>query len=207
MPDEIKFRLLCCNMLNHSKCNYGNRCLFAHNVDEQRVDNNRMIVYDIIKSKEPLDNIDLSRDDNLYRTMVIFTRVCRNCTLGLCAGGMNCKHGVMEKKYRLCYKDITYGDCSSVHCDAIHLTIRGLIPRNSKERRIDTTSTSHVISVPRVILTNDYFNGSDSSDDIDDIDDLDIGINDILKIIDDSSDESDIESESIFGNLLTTIDE
>src|ERR1700722_17114726 len=54
--DENMKKILCNNMLIRGKCNYGNKCLYAHNIYEQNVDPIRKKAYDIIMNNKMIDD-------------------------------------------------------------------------------------------------------------------------------------------------------
>jgi hypothetical protein len=154
-----KKRLLCCNQLNNGSCIFGDRCVYAHNISEQKVDKLRKEVYDIIKSNTMLDYIDFIKNSKLYDTMIHLTKICSNCSLGKCAGGLNCKHGAINQNYQICNNDLQTGECNNNNCGAIHLSIRGLIPYNDQKNTHTKKDImiKRTCNVPRILLTDDYF--------------------------------------------------
>ena len=128
---RIDKQMLCFNILTKGVCNYKNRCLFAHSLQEQKLKEIRKEAYNIIFGKSDLSNLDLTKNINLYEELKILTNVCLGC-LGCsdkpCQGGMNCKYGVCRKEWKLCYDDLVYGTCYRENCGGIHLTKRGYIP-------------------------------------------------------------------------------
>src|SRR6185312_14088891 len=80
-------KILCRNMIIHGNCNYSNKCMYAHNLNEQNIDNNRKIAYDLLNNNTPLNNIDLRTNDILYNAFVGLTEVCGNCVKNKCTGG------------------------------------------------------------------------------------------------------------------------
>ena len=128
-------KLLCINILNKQKCNYGNKCMYAHNLSEQKIEPLRHKVYTIIKCADDLSNIDLLSDSNLYHTMLQLTRVCAPCSKGICSGGYNCRYGTVNVKYKICYDDLVHGNCKKPNCQSVHLTHRGLIAYNKQRNR------------------------------------------------------------------------
>ena len=119
-------KILCYNMLNKKKCNYGNKCMYAHSLAEQKIEPLRHKIYSIIKYNTDLSNIDLSVDHNLYENLLQLTRVCSLCSKGQCPGGYNCRNGAINYKLRICYDDLVYGHCKRVSCHSVHLTEKGL---------------------------------------------------------------------------------
>ena len=121
-------RILCNNILNNKGCTYGDKCMYAHNLTEQKIDPIRHKVYTIIKNKTDLKNINLISDPKLFDTFIIQTKVCNGCVKGICPGGYNCREGTIDNKTRICYDDMMYGTCKNTDCNSIHLTNRGLKP-------------------------------------------------------------------------------
>lgn len=119
-------KILCKNITNNGKCLYTQKCVFAHTLDEQKVDKIRLEAYNIIKGTNNLSQINLIKDQQLYNTLVSLTTVCELCITNKCTGGYNCKHGACKNKYVICHTDLNKGTCNK--CDNIHLTIRGLVP-------------------------------------------------------------------------------
>jgi hypothetical protein len=129
-------KILCNNILTGIPCTYGNKCLYAHDVEEQNVDTIRKQAYDIVKNKcENIGSIDLTIETELYKNLLVLTKVCDSCINKKCAGGYNCKHGTFTPKYKVCYYDLLYGNCENKDCKYIHLTKFGLKSYNkSKEK-------------------------------------------------------------------------
>lgn len=121
-------RIMCYNKLNNKVCNYGNKCMYAHGTDEQRIDPIRHKVYTMLKNDNSMDSINLVSDKKLYNTLVHLTKVCKVCSKGICPGGYNCRNGATNLKYKVCYDDLSYGNCNNQKCNALHLTNRGLTP-------------------------------------------------------------------------------
>lgn len=129
----IKKKMLCINIIKNGSCPYGHRCMYAHCLDEQSVDPLKKKAYDIIKysnEKNMCDHnkIDLSQDDDLARTLLIYTKVCSECKNKRCTGGYNCKFGTISDEYQLCYDDLMYGLCSNMNCKKKHITRKGIMP-------------------------------------------------------------------------------
>jgi hypothetical protein len=115
-------------MLNNKLCDYKNKCMYAHNLSDQKIDPLRHKVYTIIKSDNDLKNINLISDKLLFETFLQLTKVCNSCMKSLCPGGYNCRNGVLNIKYKICYDDFMYGQCRKFKCNSVHLTTRNLIP-------------------------------------------------------------------------------
>lgn len=126
-------KILCYNMLNKKKCNYGNKCMYAHSLTEQKIEPLRHKIYSIIKYNTDLSNIDLNVDHNLYENFLQLTRVCSLCSKGQCPGGYNCRNGAINYKLRICYDDLVYGQCRRISCHSVHLTEKGLKPYNKSK--------------------------------------------------------------------------
>lgn len=123
-------KLLCRNIVNNNYCPYGNNCRYAHHLREQNINELRKRVFKIINSNTDLNNINLYKDTELLNELIVLTKECTNCVKNNCVGGYNCKNGVNNKKYKICFSDLIYGNCSKIHCNDIHLTKRNLVPYN-----------------------------------------------------------------------------
>lgn len=121
-----KKKLLCNNIITNGSCCYGIKCMYAHSLDEQQIDSNRKLAYEILLSDKILDDINFQQNITIYRSLRELTKLCEK---QYCTGGYNCKHGICgNKKLQICSKDLDYGDCSDVNCQLVHLTKRGLKP-------------------------------------------------------------------------------
>lgn len=120
-------KILCKNIINGNKCIYNDKCLYAHNLEEQNMDSIRKIAYDLIKKNDDLSYIDLSSNRLLYNNLICLSKVCSQCINGVCTGGYNCKHGACDKKYAICQTDLNKGTCNG-ECGYRHLTKKGLVP-------------------------------------------------------------------------------
>jgi len=120
-------KILCYNMLNSGKCKYGNECMYAHTLKEQKINPLRHKVYTIIKTVDDLSNIDIYNDTKLYNSLLQLTHVCQLCLAQKCPGGYNCKNGAINLKYKICHDDLVYGTCTK-KCDSVHLTKKGIVP-------------------------------------------------------------------------------
>lgn len=119
-------KILCYNIIYNGSCKYGDKCLYAHSLDDQNINKLRKEVYDILKSDSDLSNINLKEKCDLYKTMLEMTKYCKNCNNNMCKGGYNCKSGVYDKKYCICINDLNHGFCHNYNCNFIHLSKRGL---------------------------------------------------------------------------------
>jgi hypothetical protein len=134
-------KLLCYNIVNNIKCVYKNKCMFAHNLNEQLKEPLRDFIYSMIYTMGDLSNINIKENKELFEELMIFTKECKNCINKKCPGGYNCKFGVCIKDLRICYNDLLNGKCISVLNEeivdgktvkrcicGIHLTEKNLIP-------------------------------------------------------------------------------
>ena len=121
-------KILCYNIINKKICNYGTKCMYAHSLNEQKIDSMRHKIYTILKNDSILNELDLINDEKLFNTMIQLTKVCSFCLKKICPGGYNCRNGAINNKYKLCYDDLMYGNCKKNNCLSVHLTLRGLIP-------------------------------------------------------------------------------
>lgn len=123
--------LLCRNMINNNLCNYGHKCVYAHNLDEQKPLKYRKIIYDIIDKKmdgkEYFKYLDLKKESELLKTLIELTKLCDKCNSNKCTGGLNCKYGSPNLKYLICKKDLEYGNCYDKSCKKVHMSDYGLI--------------------------------------------------------------------------------
>ena len=183
-------KILCRNMITKGVCDYGTNCLYAHKLEEQNVNYDRKCVYDIILSTADLSNIDLQKDHELYKALLGLTILCDQCEKGKCTGGYNCKHGACMKKYQICQKDLTSGDCTD-KCDKIHLTQRNLLPfcYNLKQNK----------NIHGMLLSPDFFKKLEIQNNNETI------IDDDLSDMSESSSDNDSDNEcnqSIFDQLV-----
>jgi hypothetical protein len=134
-------KLLCYNIVNNMKCVYKNKCMFAHNINEQLKEQNREFIYNMIYVLNDLSNINIKENKELFEELMIFTKECKNCINKKCPGGYNCKFGVCMKELKICYNDLLNGKCMYPLKDeiindkiirrcqyGIHLTEKNLIP-------------------------------------------------------------------------------
>jgi hypothetical protein len=134
-------KLLCYNIVNNLKCAYKNKCMFAHDINEQLKEPNREFIHSMIYVANDLSNINIKENKELFEELMIFTKECKNCINKKCPGGYNCKFGVCVKDLKICYNDLLNGKCISPLTDeingdklirrcqfGIHLTEKNLIP-------------------------------------------------------------------------------
>lgn len=149
-----KKRLICYSVVNNTDCTHGDNCTYAHSLDDQKIDTDRLDCYQIILSKD-LTNLPSNIIDNIYRSLLFATSVCDLCIKNKCTGGYNCRNGVCYVSMKVCKSNLLSGDCMNIETtkqipiniiDKItsdsfkladnyigcvnghHLTTRGLIP-------------------------------------------------------------------------------
>ena len=134
--DNVK-KILCYNILNTNKCSYGNKCMFAHSLSEQKKDYYREFIINIILKENDLSNLNNCEDTKLLTELLIFTKECKNCLIKKCNGGYNCKYGTCDTNIKICKNDILNGKCkkevdkkTSSCVNGLHLTEKKLIPYN-----------------------------------------------------------------------------
>lgn len=206
--DENSKRLLCNNIIAHGKCNYGDKCMYSHSLNEQKKDTVRELAYSILNKSITGNNLSddeinvLVNDKELYKVFIQLTKICSHCVNGKCPGGYNCKYGVFDKMYQLCSNDL-YDECTVTNCDNIHLSNIGLKFKFDKKKKsfinnktLDTIKNYNTLNEPLLgtLLTEDFFskNETHTDDSISDSDDSYDRINTYLNEIsvDLSCDES-----------------
>jgi len=163
MNNDISKRLLCNNILKYNKCNYGRKCMYAHVLNEQKIDHVRKYIYYILTSTQDLIDIDLILEKELFENFLQLTKICMNCTKQICSGGYNCRNGALSIHYKICYEDFMFGKCNKLKCNSVHLTFRGLIPYNIQKKSKN----------PNQFFKN-YFRSSSTKSDSDSCDNDDV---------------------------------
>ena len=140
-------KLLCYKIINSNECSYKNKCMFAHNIEEQKKDDMRELIYNLINKYDNISYINLYEDKELMNDLIIYTKECKSCILNKCPGGYNCKFGACTKDLVICYNDLCYGKCTNslkvvtnsnngikIHrcINGIHLTEKKLLPYNQR---------------------------------------------------------------------------
>jgi hypothetical protein len=162
--DNVK-KILCYNILNNNKCSYGNKCMFAHSLDEQKKENYREFIIDVILKRNDLSNINICEDSKLFTELLIFTKECKNCLIKKCNGGYNCKYGTCVTNLKICKTDIVTGKCKkevnneTLSCIyGLHLTEKKLIPYNLQLYTYPNTnfllSSMNNVNINRMVLDN-----------------------------------------------------
>jgi hypothetical protein len=125
-------KIMCQNFIDTNSCTYKDKCLYAHNREEQKIDVKRKKIFDILDSKTDLSSLEYYKNKDIYKELQIFTKLCNECVKNKCTGGNNCKFGAPYEKYLICYDDLNYGSCKDdKYCNKIHLTKRNLKPQYS----------------------------------------------------------------------------
>lgn len=188
-----KKKILCYNILNKGCCSYGSKCVYAHSIDEQNINNNLLDAYNIVRNNNSLENIDIINNKKLFNALLHITKICNLCLKGICPGGLNCKFGTCSKKYQVCKYDLLNGNCpdKNTFCKLIHLTDRGFIPYNiqknkyyNKNNNIDNINFNYCLN--KKLLTIESIKSIKSNNSIDK-----------CSFSDDSSVDSDIYNPNI----------
>jgi len=207
-------RVLCYNNLIGKGCHYGATCMYAHNLDDQKIDKERVDAYTILQGTFDLSHINIYDNEHLYKTFVKLSDICPKCIKNHCPGGYNCKYGTFSKKYQICLSDLRYGTCNTSYCQLQHLTHRNLMPyyiqknksnsiflkSNSDNNKIDVDDVSNKAStIYDSYMTDnvdhDIFCGSSDCDET--LDDIKRTIQ-FLNSEQEYMNRSDYENESIF---------
>jgi hypothetical protein len=122
-------KIMCQNFLNDNFCTYKDKCLYAHDRNEQKIDIKRQKIFDILNSDTDLSTLDYQKNKEIYKELQLFTKICPECIINKCTGGNNCRFGTPYQKYLICYDDLNYGSCKDDFCEKIHLTKRNLKPQ------------------------------------------------------------------------------
>ena len=122
--------------------------MYAHCLEEQKLDEIREEAYKVIIDYPDLSNIDLTKNNAMYNTLTELTKTCNSCKKNCCSGGYNCKYGVFDRKYQICADDLKNGACikrRTDNCNCIHLTDRKLIPYNEIVKRNEEAESNEQI--------------------------------------------------------------
>lgn len=143
-------------MITYGSCSYGDKCLYAHTLKNQNIDIGRKQAWDILFSTdETINDIDLQKDHQLYRSFLSLTQLCKECNKGKCTGGYNCKFGACDEIYQVCMRDLNRGDCFDENCKMVHLTKKGIKPFYN----IINTPIPNIIQCQKIkgTLLNEHF--------------------------------------------------
>ena len=198
-PENMK-KMLCNNILVFGECHYGDKCMYAHSLDEQNVDPLRKKAYDMIMGDDILEYCD----KDLTKILLQLTKVCESCLKNKCPGGYNCKYGVFDKKYQLCSDDLRYGICYNTSCNNIHLTNKGFVPLHQNHhtdirvvKHVDKTDNN--IHIPDgKLLSDNFFMNLKKRHDSDDDDSIGESIESMKEYLNEHSDTDKSCNESIF---------
>jgi hypothetical protein len=157
--ENNKKKILCDKYLKGVICNYNDKCVYAHSIEEQYMDDIRTKVFNIIQNEFDLSYLNFSNINDKYmqeilKTLILFTKVCINCINKECYGGVNCKFGIYNKNLQICYDDMMYGSCNNIICKKIHLTKRNFNPINKINKKQDK---NYFIPNP-IEINSDFFN-------------------------------------------------
>jgi hypothetical protein len=187
-------KILCNSYLKGEECQYKEKCLYAHSIDEQKMELIRKKVYNIIQNEFDLSYLDLGtksdeESNELIKNLTVMTKVCQDCLNKKCAGGVNCKFGVYNSNLQICYEDMYTGKCTNENCQKVHLTKRGFTPINKNNEKPKKKKYTGVY-IPKPIEVNEEFFLSENFKSL--LNESDINVDDI------SSVESSLD-ESIFN--------
>jgi hypothetical protein len=162
-------KILCKNIINEGKCIYGAKCLYAHSLDDQNIDRNREIAYQMIKKDDELSHINLSKNDKLYNSLITLSKLCEKCEKGECTGGYNCKYGACKSTFVVCLVDLNKGTCNE-KCNKVHLTGKKLIPYGIS--LINEKSVNTPVSEETTKFFEEMLNVNDSYEAIDELEEI-----------------------------------
>lgn len=113
MKKNNEKRLICFSKINEEKCRFGLNCSYAHNLSEQKIDEEKLKLYQIILDKNLMNFQKMSKNkiDEMYKNLLFSTNVCKNCLQKKCTGGYNCKNGVCHFSLKICKNDLLTGQC------------------------------------------------------------------------------------------------
>lgn len=147
-------KILCKNIVNYGVCSYLDKCTFAHSLKEQRVTDIRREIYDIINNKKDVSECNLITNTNMFKTLILMTRLCKECERKQCNGGYNCVYGSCCQEYKICYEDLMRGKCSNMKCEDVHLTAQNLVPYYKQKQELNLSSSASPITPSKII--NNY---------------------------------------------------
>jgi len=186
-------KILCQNMIINGTCVYTDRCLYAHKLDEQKIDIKRKKIFDLLDNNIDLSFIDVNKHKDIYKEFILFTKPCLDCINNKCTGGNNCKFGSPSIKYIICYDDLNYGTCEDTSCERKHLTKRGLKPiYNNISTLLNKPPINNINMLKPIINNLVLFNNINKTN--------------INNIIDDSDSSDDECEKSIFNSKYDLLD-
>jgi hypothetical protein len=166
-------KILCINIIKNEKCNYGNKCDYAHSIKEQKLEPVRQLAYELIKGEKEFDN-SIYKNDELMKHLYVLANICQHCIKKTCPGGYNCKYGVCDIKYRICYNNLAKGHCNDEHCSKVHLIkntkpvlkLNNRFPKSREDREKINSDKKNDIIIPAVLLDEKFFVNKKQSDDL-----------------------------------------
>lgn len=106
-------RLICFSKINNQKCIYGSNCTYAHNLEEQVIDDEKKFIYQIVLDRNLMNFFSITnpKTSDIYKYLLFLTNICNNCINKKCTGGYNCRNGVCDTTLKLCKNDLLTGEC------------------------------------------------------------------------------------------------
>ncbi len=106
-------RLICYSVLNCDKCNYGQNCTYAHSYAEQKIDDDKKYIYQIILDNNLMNFFSLTnpKTEEIYKNLLFLTNICDKCLNNRCTGGYNCRNGACNQSLKICKNDLLTGAC------------------------------------------------------------------------------------------------
>lgn len=106
-------RLICFSVIKNQACNYGEQCTYAHSLYEQKIDDDKKFIYQIIFDKNLMNicSITNPKIEEIYRNLLFMTNICNDCKNMTCTGGFNCRNGVCHESIKICKNDLLTGEC------------------------------------------------------------------------------------------------
>lgn len=160
-----KKKLLCNNVLKHDFCRYGDKCMYAHSLDEQNIEPIRVPIFNYIKG---ITNVLDINNQLIYQELLQLTKVCDNCSAQSCSGGLNCKYGAVSNEYCICYNDLVHKVCTNGICNKVHLS------KFNKNHITPEYIPMEPVEIPEyIILNNEYFDENESQSSIEELQNVD----------------------------------
>ena len=105
-------RLICFSVINNDQCHYGLNCTYAHSKNEQKVDDDKKYIYQIILDKKLMNFFSMTnpKTEEIYKNLLFLTQICEKCINNKCTGGYNCRNGVCDTAIKICKNDLLTGD-------------------------------------------------------------------------------------------------
>lgn len=166
--------MLCKSIISKKQCHYGQKCLYAHSLEEQKLNKVRDRAFKLIRGDIDASKVNIFQERDLYKTLLSLCELCTKCNEGKCTGGYNCREGAFDKKYVVCSLDLNKGKCTDSDCYKVHLTERGLKPYFDYILESQNMKLSLAKSNQGTLLTSEFFKKiKESKKKQDDIDGLD----------------------------------